>query len=52
VLEAPFAAADFAQPDVLLVDPPRAGLQQAGAERVLAAAAPRVLLASCALPSL
>jgi len=52
VLEAPFATADFARPDVLLVDPPRAGLQQPGAERVLAAAAPRVLLASCALPSL
>jgi 23S rRNA (uracil1939-C5)-methyltransferase len=52
VLEAPFATADFERPDVLVVDPPRAGLQQPGAERVLAAGAARVLLASCALPSL
>ncbi len=52
VLEAPFAAADFAPPDLLVVDPPRAGLQQPGAERVLAARAPRVLLVACALPSL
>jgi tRNA/tmRNA/rRNA uracil-C5-methylase (TrmA/RlmC/RlmD family) len=52
VLEAAFASAEFATPDLLVVDPPRAGLQQTGAERVLAARAPRVLLVSCALPSL
>lgn len=52
VVAAPFEQAEFATPDVLVVDPPRSGLQQPGAARVLATGAARVLLVSCALPSL
>jgi 23S rRNA (uracil1939-C5)-methyltransferase len=52
VVEAAFETAEFAAPDLLVADPPRAGLQQQGAARVLAAAPARVLLVSCAVPSL
>ena len=38
--------------DVMVLDPPRAGLMAQGAAAVLAAAPPRVLLVSCALESL
>ncbi|MBL8751260.1 MAG: 23S rRNA (uracil(1939)-C(5))-methyltransferase RlmD, partial [Planctomycetes bacterium] len=38
--------------DVMVLDPPRAGLQAVGTAAVLAAAPPRVLLVSCSLESL
>ncbi len=49
VVEAPFAtAADLpARPDVVVVDPPRVGLTEAGCARLLALDAPRVLYVSC-----
>lgn len=52
VVDAPFETAEFDAPDVLVLDPTRAGLQEAGAARALAAAAGRLLLVSCALPAL
>ncbi len=52
VVEAPFAEAAFDAPDVLVADPSRAGLQEAGAARVRAAAARRVLLVSCSQKAL
>jgi 23S rRNA (uracil1939-C5)-methyltransferase len=52
VREEPFAATPLPECDVLVADPPRAGLQAAGATAILAAAPPRVLLVSCSLPSL
>lgn len=47
-----FGAAPLPPCELLIADPPRAGLQQIGAEAVLAAAPPRVLLVSCALEAL
>jgi 23S rRNA (uracil1939-C5)-methyltransferase len=38
--------------DLLVADPPRAGLMERGAAAILAAAPPRVLLVSCSLTSL
>lgn len=53
VERASFPAASFdARPDLLVVDPPRAGLMQPGVERALAAAAPRILHVACAVGSL
>lgn len=53
VVQAPFATAEFsAQPDLMVVDPPRAGLQQAGVARVLAAQPKRLLHVACAADSL
>lgn len=52
VVDAAFAQAEFAPPDLLVVDPPRAGLQRDGVDRVVAAGPARVLLVSCALESL
>jgi len=52
VHEEPFGAAPLPPCDLLVVDPPRAGLMAQGAAAVLAAAAPRVLLVSCSLESL
>lgn len=52
VLEQPFGQEPVPECDVLLVDPPRAGLQPFGAKAVLASQAPRVLLVSCSLESL
>jgi 23S rRNA (uracil1939-C5)-methyltransferase len=49
VVESPFATAAGlpTTPDALIVDPPRAGLGDAGCRRVLALAAARVLYVSC-----
>lgn len=54
VVEAPFAGrADLgASPDALIVDPPRAGLGEAGCQRVVALRAARVLYVSCNAASL
>jgi 23S rRNA (uracil1939-C5)-methyltransferase len=53
VIEAPFASAGFMNaPDLLLVDPPRSGLQEPGVARVLAAGAPRLLCVHCSAESL
>jgi len=52
VREQPFGSAPLPDCDLLVVDPPRAGLMEQGAAAVLAAAPPRVLLVSCALDSL
>ena len=52
VREQPFGSAPLPPCDVMVVDPPRAGLLAQGAAAVLAAAAPRVLLVSCSLESL
>lgn len=52
VVEEPFGETPVPKCDVLIVDPPRAGLQVFGAKAVLASAAPRVLLVSCSLESL
>jgi 23S rRNA (uracil1939-C5)-methyltransferase len=50
VLPVAFAEAALEPPiDLLIADPPRSGLQEAGVARVLAAAPPRLLLVSCAL---
>ena len=38
--------------DLMIVDPPRAGLQEIGAKAVIKNAAPRVLLVSCSQESL
>ncbi len=53
VIETPFATARFAaEPDVLLVDPPRAGLGESGVLRVLAARPRRLVHVACAVESL
>ncbi|MBX3464532.1 MAG: class I SAM-dependent RNA methyltransferase [Planctomycetes bacterium] len=52
VLEQAFGAAPLPPCELMVLDPPRAGLMEAGAAAVLAAAPPRVLLVSCALESL
>ena len=52
VLEQPFGSSPLPDCDVLVVDPPRAGLMAAGAAAVRSCAAPRVLLVSCSLRSL
>jgi tRNA/tmRNA/rRNA uracil-C5-methylase (TrmA/RlmC/RlmD family) len=52
VREDPFGSAPLPPCDLLVVDPPRAGLQAQGAAALLAAASPRVLLVSCSLESL
>lgn len=52
VREESFGSQPLPRCDVLLADPPRAGLQEVGAAAVLACAPPRVLLVSCALESL
>lgn len=52
VVEQPFGSAPLPPCDLLLADPPRAGLMAAGAAAILAAAPPRVLLVSCALEPL
>jgi 23S rRNA (uracil1939-C5)-methyltransferase len=53
VERASFPAASFEPgPDLLVVDPPRAGLMQPGVERALAARAPRILHVACSAASL
>jgi 23S rRNA (uracil1939-C5)-methyltransferase len=52
IVERPFGEDPLPPCDVLLADPPRAGLQATGARAVLAARPARVLLVSCALESL
>ncbi|MCC7065419.1 MAG: class I SAM-dependent RNA methyltransferase [Planctomycetes bacterium] len=52
VREQLFGSAPLPECDVLVVDPPRAGLQEIGCAAVLAAKPPRVLLVSCSLESL
>lgn len=52
VLEQPFGSSPLPSCDALVVDPPRAGLQEAGAAALLAARPARVLLVSCSLESL
>lgn len=52
VVQAPFDRAEFGPCDLMVADPPRAGLQEAGAARVKTAAPQRLLLVSCAVPSL
>jgi tRNA/tmRNA/rRNA uracil-C5-methylase (TrmA/RlmC/RlmD family) len=53
VVRAPFADASFAaRPELMIVDPPRAGLMQAGVARVLAAEPERLLHVACSDASL
>jgi len=53
VVEAPFPSAELPKDvDVLVVDPPRAGLHEAGVARVLAARPRQVLYVACAAESL
>ncbi len=53
VVVAPFATAKFAaRPDLLVVDPPRSGLGEAGVMRLLAARPARILYVACAADSL
>jgi tRNA/tmRNA/rRNA uracil-C5-methylase (TrmA/RlmC/RlmD family) len=52
VREELFGSQPLPRCDVLLADPPRAGLQEQGAAAILACAPPRLLLVSCALESL
>jgi len=52
VHEQPFGGSPLPDCDLLVVDPPRAGLMEQGAEAVLANAPPRALLVSCSLESL
>lgn len=53
VVAAPFSSADLEPtPDVLIVDPPRAGLGAEGVERVRSLAADRLLYVSCSAESL
>ncbi|MEC9049000.1 MAG: hypothetical protein VYA51_13390 [Planctomycetota bacterium] len=52
VREQRFGAEALPSCDALVVDPPRAGLQEAGAAAVAACSATRVLLVSCSLASL
>ncbi len=52
VIAAPFATADLpGDVDLLIADPPRSGLQEAGLQRLLAAQPRRVLLVSCSAES-
>ena len=52
VVERPFGAHALPACDLLVADPPRKGLGEDGADAVLAAAPPRVLLVSCSLEAL
>ena len=52
VREEPFGASPLPPCDLIVADPPRAGLMAAGANALIAATAPRVLLVSCSLESL
>ena len=53
VEQLPFAQAKFAaEPDLLLVDPPRSGLQADGVARVLAAKPKRLVMVHCSAESL
>ncbi|MCA8948644.1 MAG: class I SAM-dependent RNA methyltransferase [Planctomycetes bacterium] len=52
VREEVFGSTPLPACDLLIADPPRAGLGEAGAAAVLAASPPRVLLVSCALAAL
>ena len=52
VREQPFGTSPLPDCDLLVVDPPRAGLMEEGAAAVASCAAPRVLLVSCAMESL
>ncbi len=52
VREEAFGSAPLPACDVMVLDPPRAGLQAVGTAAVLAAAPPRALLVSCSLESL
>lgn len=53
VVRSPFASAGFAaEPDLMVVDPPRSGLQAAGVARVLAASPRRLLHVACSVESL
>ncbi len=52
VREEAFGAAPLPACDLLVADPPRAGLMAQGAAAILQAAPPRVLLVSCALEAL
>lgn len=53
VLEAPFPGANLPKDvDIMVVDPPRAGLQQTGVNRTLAARPRRLLYVACAAESL
>ena len=52
VREEPFGASPLPPCDLLVADPPRAGLLAPGAAAILAAAPPRILLVSCSLDSL
>jgi len=53
VVRAPFANAAFAaEPDLMVVDPPRSGLQADGVARVLAAKPRRLLHVACSVESL
>jgi 23S rRNA (uracil1939-C5)-methyltransferase len=48
----PFAAVDLPTPDLLIVDPNRAGLRAEGRARVLALGPPRILYVACGLEAL
>lgn len=52
VREQPFGAAPLPACDLLVADPPRAGLLAPGAAAIVATAPPRVLLVSCSLDAL
>jgi 23S rRNA (uracil1939-C5)-methyltransferase len=52
VFEQAFGTMPMPQCDLMIVDPPRAGLQELGAKAVLKNAPPRVLLVSCSQESL
>jgi 23S rRNA (uracil1939-C5)-methyltransferase len=52
VRQEPFGSAPLPACDAMVVDPPRAGLQEIGAAAVLAARPARVLLVSCSVESL
>jgi 23S rRNA (uracil1939-C5)-methyltransferase len=53
VVEAPFPGAELPKDvDVMVVDPPRAGLHDAGVQRVLAARPKQLLYVACAADSL
>jgi len=52
VVRAPFPEADLPRADVMLVDPPRAGLMEAGVAAVLRQPAARLLYVACSTKSL
>lgn len=52
VVEQAFGTMPLPACDLMIVDPPRAGLQEIGAKAVIKNAAPRVLLVSCSQESL